>query len=101
MHLVNKVPLYVSSETFLVGIIGQHILLNMILHIVIPSLCDCQSAWGVNGCDFRIFFLASYHVLNNYVGHVVSNYTVAEKEKGNWCILLKYCVRICHGDLGS
>jgi hypothetical protein len=98
---MNKVHLYVSSEIFLVGIIVQHILLSMILHITIPSLYDCQSAWGVNDCDFRIFFRASYHVLNNYVGHVVSNYTVAKKEKGNWCNLLRYCVRIFHGDWGS
>jgi hypothetical protein len=85
MHVVKKVPLYISSETFLVGIIVQHIL-NIILHIIIPSLHDCQSTWGVNCCDFRIFFLTSYHV--------VSNYTIAEKEKGCilWGIVSEYTV---------
>lgn len=93
--MVNKVPLYISSETFLVGIIVRHILLSMILHITIPSLYDCQSVWGVNSCDFRIVFCALYHVLNNYVGHVVSNYTDAKKEKGNvsfWGIVSEYAM---------
>jgi hypothetical protein len=66
--VVNNVPIYIISDTCLVGII-HYVLLNIVLHIIIPNLC-LPKHMGVNCCDFGIFFLASYHVLNYNVGHV-------------------------------
>jgi hypothetical protein len=40
--MVNKVHIYVISDTFPVGIIIHYILLSMVLHII-PSIYTCQS----------------------------------------------------------